>query len=140
MALFTWSNEYSVEVQSIDKQHQKLFDIVNELHDAMKAGKGSQLTPEIVKRLAEYAWEHFAHEEDMMKRANYPDFSNHKAEHDKLKGEVARMASGIRGGNAILTMHLQEFLCNWLQSHILQRDMKYSAPLRAAGIRLKVHV
>src|ERR1039458_7281820 len=95
IALFTWSNEYSVEVESIDKQHQKLFETVNELHKAMKAGKGGLLTPEIVKRLAAYAQAHFAAEEGAMKRANYPDFASHRAEHDKLVGDVARTAAGI---------------------------------------------
>jgi len=72
MALFTWSNEYSVKIQSIDRQHQKLIDMVNELHEAMKAGKGSLLAPDIVGRLATYAQEHFAHEEEMMKLAEPP--------------------------------------------------------------------
>ena len=134
MALFAWSNEYSVEVESIDKQHQKLFEMVNELHNAMKAGKGSLHTPEIVKRLAAYAQDHFAAEEGAMKRANYPDFASHRAEHDKLVGQVAEMAKGI-GDGSVLTMDLQEFLCNWLKTHIAQCDKKYSAHLQAAGIR-----
>jgi hemerythrin-like metal-binding protein len=135
MALFTWNDEYSVGVQSIDKQHKKLFGMVNELHDAMSAGKGSQLAPAIIERLANYAQEHFAHEEDMMKLAKYPDFANHRAEHDKLVGEVARMARGIGDGSVGLAMRLQEFLCNWLKTHIAQRDKKYRGHLQVAGIR-----
>jgi hemerythrin len=30
MALLDWSNQYSVEVQSIDRQHQQLFAMLNE--------------------------------------------------------------------------------------------------------------
>lgn len=135
MALFTWSNEYSVKIQSIDRQHQKLIDMVNELHEAMRAGKGSLLAPEIVGRLATYAQEHFAHEEEMMKLAKYPDFTTHRAEHDKLVGEVAKLARGIGQGSTVLTMDLQEFLCNWLKTHIAQCDKKYSTHLQTAGIR-----
>jgi hemerythrin len=135
MALLTWSKKYSVEVQSIDKQHKKLFDMINELHDAMRAGKGSVLAPEIVKRLAAYSREHFADEESKMKLAHYPDFASHKAEHDKLLGEVAALAMGIRDGKTVITMELQEFLQDWLKTHIAERDRKYSACLQAAGIR-----
>jgi hypothetical protein len=39
MALLTWSTEYSVAVEVIDKQHQQLFAMLNELHDAMKAAR-----------------------------------------------------------------------------------------------------
>jgi len=69
MALLNWSKEYSVEVQSIDKQHQKLFDMLNDLHDAMKSGRGVQVGPAILKGLVKYAGEHFADEEKMMVRA-----------------------------------------------------------------------
>lgn len=134
MALFTWSNKYSVEIQSIDKQHQKLFAMMNDLHDAMGSGKGRELAPAIVKRLVEYTRDHLTAEEGMMKRANYPDFASHKAEHDALNREVAKMARGIEDGNTVLSMDLQNFLREWLKTHILQRDMQYSGHLRNAGI------
>ena len=90
MALFSWSDKYSVDVPSIDKQHKKLFDMLNELHDAMSTGNGSQLAPAILKRLVAYTQEHFVAEEAMMKQARYPDLASHKAEHDKLSSEVAK--------------------------------------------------
>jgi hemerythrin len=135
MALFTWNKEYSVDVQSIDKQHKKLFDMINELHDAMVAGKGSLLAPGIVKRLAAYTREHFTSEEGLMKLASYPDFASHKAEHDKLNDEVAKMVKSLADETVVLTMDLQEFLRSWLMTHIAQRDKKYSLYLHAAGIR-----
>lgn len=135
MALLDWKNEYSVEVQSIDKEHQKLFSMLNELHDAMQSGKGSQVAPEILKRLVAYTREHFAYEESMMKRAKYPDFVNHKAEHDKLTDAVVKTVQEFESGKAVLSIELLTFLRKWLQTHILGCDKKYSAPMRAAGIR-----
>jgi hemerythrin len=135
MALFNWSDKYSVEVQSIDKQHQKLFAMMNELHEAMASGKGNQLAPAIVKRLVNYTRDHLAAEEGMMRRANYPDFNTHKAEHDELNRKVAKMAKDIEGGNVVLSINLQNFLREWLKTHILLRDKQYSAHLRTAGVR-----
>lgn len=134
MALLEWSNEYSVDVPSIDKQHMKLFVMLNALHDAMKTGTGSQLAPEILKSLVQYTREHFGNEESLMIRAQYPGFASHKAEHDKLTGEVVKMVRDVEEGKAVLSMDLLEFLRKWLQAHIAASDKKYTAHLQGAGI------
>lgn len=135
MALLTWSTDYSVEVETIDKQHQKLFAMLNELHDAMKAGKGSLVAPAILKRVVAYTREHFSDEEGMMIRAHYPDFVSHKALHDKLTGEVVAIVKDFEAGKVVLSMKLLDFLSKWLQSHIVGCDKKYTVYLQAAGIR-----
>jgi hemerythrin len=134
MALLNWSTEYSVEVPTFDRQHKKLFDMLNELHDAMKAGKGSQVAPAILKRLVEYTREHFSEEESAMSRTRYPDFVNHKAEHDKLTAEVVKMVDDFDQGKIVLSMSLLDFLRDWLKTHILASDTKYSRHMKSAGI------
>ena len=129
MALLTWSTEYSVAVEAIDKQHQQLFAMLNELHDAMKAGKGAQEAPRVLKNLVEYVCEHFALEEALMAEAHYPELARHKAEHDKLTSEVAKMVQDIESGKTVLSMKLQGFLRGWLQEHILGTDKKYMSYL-----------
>jgi hemerythrin len=129
MALLTWTTEYSVEVEAIDKQHQKLFGMLNELHDAMKSGKGSQTAPRILKNLVNYACEHFALEEALMAKACYPDLLRHKAEHDKLTREVAKLMQELESGKTVLSMKLLQFLRSWLQDHIVGVDKKYTSYL-----------
>ena len=134
MALMTWSKEYSVDVPSIDREHQKLFGMLNELHDAMQVGKGSQIAPEVLKRLVAYTCEHFANEESIMVRAHYPNFAGHKVEHDKLTSEVGKIVQDFNEGKVVLSMKLLEFLRTWLQTHIRGCDRQYSRHLQAAGI------
>ena len=129
MALMTWSTEYSVAVEAIDKQHQQLFAMLNELHDAMEAGKGTQTAPGILKKLVEYACEHFALEEALMAEAHYPELDRHKAEHDKLTSQVAIMLQDIESGKTVLSMKLLQFLRSWLQDHIAGCDKKYMSYL-----------
>ena len=135
MAIISWSEEYSVKVASIDRQHQKLFGMLNELHDAMKSGAGSKVAPTILKGLVAYTREHFSNEESIMQRVKYPAFAQHKAEHDKLTAQVVSMLAEFEAGKAVLTLQLLEFLRKWLQVHILDCDKKYSSSLEAAGIR-----
>ena len=44
MPIMKWSEELSVEVNEIDLQHQRLIDLINNLHDAMLAKKTHQST------------------------------------------------------------------------------------------------
>jgi hypothetical protein len=37
-AMFEWKRGYSVNIASIDAQHQQLFAIAAELHEAMRSG------------------------------------------------------------------------------------------------------
>jgi hemerythrin len=131
MALLTWSTEYSVAVEAIDQQHQKLFAMVNELHDAMKDGKGAQTAPRILKQLVEYVCEHFALEEALMAEVHYPELARHKVEHDKLTTEVAKLLQDIESGKTVLSMKLLQFLRSWLQDHIVGCDKKYTSYLSA---------
>ncbi|MBA1444238.1 MAG: hypothetical protein FE835_04895 [Gammaproteobacteria bacterium] len=37
MPIITWCDEYSVNVEEIDIQHQKMLELVNHLHSAVEA-------------------------------------------------------------------------------------------------------
>ena len=86
--LFPWSNTYSVQIGIVDAQHKNLLKIVNELHQAMVGGHGKQQLGEILSNLVKYTQVHFNTEEMLMKSHDYPDYLNHKCEHDRLTKTV----------------------------------------------------
>lgn len=133
--LVTWSDRYSVGVGSIDGQHQKLVDLVNQLHSAMKVGKAAPQLGKILDSLAQYTVSHFTAEEAMMQRAGYQGLAAHKLEHDKLVAKVKALQADLRSGKVVLSHDILAFLQNWLINHIMGVDKKYSSQLQAAGIR-----
>ncbi len=42
MALLEWNDKLVIGISRIDNQHKELIRIVNELHEAMKSGKGNE--------------------------------------------------------------------------------------------------
>jgi len=58
MALIQWDSSFSVNVTEIDKQHQKLVALMNDLNDAMKQGKGKDILAKIIGELFNYAGNH----------------------------------------------------------------------------------
>jgi hypothetical protein len=52
MALLTWdAGKYSVRINAIDRQHQKLFALLNDLYDAMQQGRGKAITGKVLASL-----------------------------------------------------------------------------------------
>ncbi len=126
MALLTWNDRYKVNITTIDLQHKKLFDMINELHDAMRSGKGNEVLGKILNELVMYTRMHFATEERMMSAARYPDYANHKAQHDELTRKAVELQHQFREGRTMMTLEVMNFLKDWLTHHIQGSDRKYT--------------
>jgi hemerythrin len=130
--MFEWNNEYSVHITSIDAQHRNLFAIGHELYAAMSAGQGKSVLARILDRLIQYTSVHFSHEERLMRVNNYPNFAAHKAEHEALTRQVLQFQSDYESGKVAMSVHLLNFVKDWLQNHIKGSDMRYVPCLQKA--------
>lgn len=134
MSLFVWSEKFSVNIKQIDEQHKKLVNMLNELHDSMKAGKGKEATGKILSELIDYVGTHFSTEEKLMQQYGYAEYTSHKAEHDKLTQKALSLKKEFEQGAPVLTVELLNFLKEWLQTHILGTDKKYGPFLNSKGV------
>ena len=132
--LFPWSSTYSVKIGIVDVQHKNLVSIVNELHQAMVGGHGKDTLRSILANLIKYTQEHFAMEERLMQSHNYPDYSAHKTEHDRLSGTVLDFQRKFQANEIGLTIEVMSFLKDWLTKHILGSDKRYSPFLNSKGV------
>ena len=135
MAIMEWGPTLSVKVKKFDDQHKKLVDLVNQLHDAMKAGQGNVALGSVLQSLISYTATHFKDEEQVMQANGYPDLARHKSEHEKLVKQVLELQSKFQSAaGGILTMTVMSFLKDWLVTHIQGEDKKYGVFLNSKGI------
>ena len=137
MAMYEWDEKFSVNVIEIDRHHQKLFELMNSLHEACKGGDADAAVFPIMKRLSEYTIYHFEKEEEMMAKANYVDLPAHKVAH---KAFIATIDDFIeeaeKPGMAIFVVSkVMSTGVAWLKEHILGMDKKYSQAMNVSGIR-----
>ena len=136
MALFAWNASFSVGVGEIDAQHKKLIDLINDLHDAMKARRGQQVMGEMLQALADYTVYHFSKEEALMVQTGFPATSDHKAEHADFIAQISDIKRRYEAGETmLLSLDLTDFLRDWLTKHILGTDQGYAAHFKAKGVR-----
>ena len=134
MPLIQWSNELSVEVTKFDMQHKKLIALINDLHDAMKAGKGNQILKKTLDELTQYTETHFADEEALMKQHNYPGYSIQKIQHDKFVQELKQLQQKLNTNSTTVTLEVMNFLKSWLTNHIQKTDKGYSTFFKSKNI------
>lgn len=135
MAILEWKVDLGVNITKIDEQHKKLVDLVNNLHEAMRTGKGKEVCGQVLKELADYTVYHFSTEEEFMKQNQYPDAENHVKAHKDLVAQVVEFQKGFEAGKIGLSMDLFDFLNKWLVDHIIGTDKKLGAFLRLKGIK-----
>ncbi len=135
MAFIKWNDNYSVKVSEVDNQHKKLIGLVNQLYDAMRAGKGREALEPVLTELVNYTAYHFSTEEQLFRDHGYPDFEKHKKIHDDLTRKARDLKKTFDQGNKMITIDVMLFLSNWWNIHILEEDKKYSDFLNSKGVR-----
>ncbi len=134
MAIFEWSEKYSVGIAKLDHQHQTLFEIINQLHSAMSSGQGQSELGVILDRPIDYTQNHFANEEKIMTHHGYLQLAEHRQAHVELTQQVLDFKEKYRSGKIGLSIQLTQFLKNWLTTHILGEDKQYSLFFQSLNI------
>jgi len=125
MPFMEWNDKLLTGVKECDEQHKKLVNLINELYEAMKQGKGKEIIDKILNELASYADYHFSTEEKLMTKYGYPELSIHKKEHESFKKKVKEFVERKAKGEVTLSVEIMNFLKDWLFHHIMETDKKY---------------
>ncbi|MDD5426827.1 MAG: bacteriohemerythrin [candidate division Zixibacteria bacterium] len=132
MHLLTWNENYSVYVESMDRQHQKIIDIINQLHQALEHGRLEDIIDRILQSLKEYTEYHFTDEEKLMTANNYPNLEQHRKRHQFLRNEIIRYRE-LQAKGKLTVDDISRLLTNWLINHIMVDDKDYGRMIRNAG-------
>ena len=129
MGRIDWDDSFSVHHEELDKQHQKLVGLYNELHESLLHGTIEEATEQRKQTLAslvDYIDYHFNSEEQYLKELHYPDFKKHCQIHSNFSSKVKSLQYDIANGNMVFTSSLIKLLRNWIVDHILKEDKAYS--------------
>ena len=122
-----------VAVAFINDDHREEAQRLNDLADAVRGHQGGKVAVETVlhrlEALHEHTQEHFAREEEAMKKARFPPFPVHKAEHDRVLEEMESEETHFRetGDTARLWRYVADVVPSWFVSHIQSMDQVTAA-------------
>ncbi len=130
-----WKDDYSVGIDSIDQQHKKLLNLINQLQTAVDYSTGEQFEREALDELVDYTKTHFTYEEGLMRDNDYPDFEPHKAQHEKMFEKVREVLAEYEQDQDTAMANVAEYLKDWLINHINGTDKEYSSYLIGKGVK-----
>lgn len=134
MPIINWDESLSVQVPSIDVQHQALIAMINELDDAITRGYSALVVGNIIEKLLMYAEHHFSYEESCMEQCAFAQIETHRCQHDDLLSKVKEFKLSYARSVPGLSQDLKVFLISWLQHHIKRSDKQYSRTFAQSGI------
>ena len=126
-----WSSDLETGVRAIDRQHEELIGMLNELDAAHAGGCPQSVLDDVLQRLGTYVIFHFGTEEALM--AGLPHTEEHARQHRHEHAGFIEKLAGLRAqgaDNGRQTMEaLIDYLNEWLYQHILKSDRELAALL-----------
>ncbi len=135
MSYMEWKPEYNLGVETVDRQHKKLVDIINLLYESTQPDAGKDELHALVEildkeatainEMLEYTIKHFKDEEKLMALHKYPEFDEHKKRHDSFTRQVKLYKEYFDKAEDVDVNEMMEYLKKWLLNHIMGEDKKY---------------
>ena len=122
-----WCPEYSVRHEQLDSEHQRFFQLVRNLYEAIRVSASRAVIGAILGELYAYSVSHMTHEEDILEECGYPELASHRAEHKQFRKKIRDYMDEFESGNTAIALSLLQFLQDWLRDHLVGADQRYAA-------------
>jgi hemerythrin len=129
LEVVVWDDKYALGIELIDNQHKELFSLTNELFRAcLDTEKELQFVfKETMGRMVEYVRFHFGAEQELLQRVKYPDYHEHKKQHDEMVRNILETVKEYNYGKKLVPNQFVRTLRDWILSHIAHYDKLYAA-------------
>ncbi|MGN0316556.1 MAG: bacteriohemerythrin [Lachnospira sp.] len=110
---------------TIDEQHKELIKKISDLVTTCENGDGKVKAIKMLDYLTEYTNFHFSAEEELQKKAGYPDYDNHHAKHEEFKSTIKELfdyLDELEGPNEDFVEKVKTQVVDWLFRHIKSAD------------------
>lgn len=124
MTLLDWKTQYSVGDPSVDHEHRELIASINQLYLGVDECADARDIESQLGEICAVIAAHFALEERLMRKAKYPEYQAHKADHENLLDQIHELmdqfASDPQKGRELLRQRLE----NWFLVHFSGFDAR----------------
>jgi hemerythrin len=131
----SWKPEYSVGVKSIDEQHIKLLNLINNVHAAVLCDTGPDFERGALEEMVAYTEGHLKYEEELMQEHSYFDYEAHKGQHDRMVSQVGLYVKRYEEKGSEILPEVADYLQRWLVQHIQGTDRKLCDHLRTLNVQ-----
>ncbi len=124
MALIRKEELPKVAYHGMNLVHEKELDILNDLYDALKEGRGFEEIDKLLSEFIRDVEEHFSYENDLMKKSYFFAYECHSGEHKRVLEELYNLRELWKRERRpeILIDYLENVFKPWIGEHIMTMD------------------
>jgi hemerythrin len=132
MARIRWTEQMSVGVPEIDRQHARLVDLFNGLGEGLVHGSASRILRGLLAELVSYTKYHFTTEANILRMDENRGLQAHLEAHDDFVAKLSELEPVLLcEGAEAAAIETSRFLRTWILRHIIVADRLAFAEHRA---------
>lgn len=125
MTLIEWRKEFETGIADVDHEHQELVDLINQLHSKIENDDSSETVSTFLGEVFAKISAHFALEETIMRKHNYDEYAEHKADHESLLDDIRDIMDDFDAGHyADIKEQLAHAVRDWFIGHFKTKDAR----------------
>ncbi len=132
-----WTDSRSVWSETFDEQHRELVRMSSCLVTAIKEQVCKYIIRDVILFLEEHSAVHCREEERYMQLSSYPEYLQHKAQHEKFAADIIELKKAMlnldptrKCASYELSVETNRVIIDWGLSHIEEADKKLGDFLR----------
>jgi hemerythrin len=123
MARIAWTDQMSVGVPEVDRQHVHLVELLNGLEEGLARGSASRILRGVFAELSSYTKYHFTAEVNVLRADGFHGLQGHLDAHDEFVRKLADLEPLLQHEGAdTAALEASRFLRQWIVRHILVAD------------------
>ena len=129
----SWHKSFECGHEEIDRDHQALFSIANDLLNAIVSGKPVEEIKGVVDLLVREVAQHFEREEAILVAVGYPDAAKHAEIHRHLAEKAGRLVGEFQAGAVEIGSFFQFLAHEMIAKHMLGADRGFAPLFQESG-------
>ncbi|WP_135077252.1 hemerythrin domain-containing protein [Terasakiella sp. SH-1] len=125
MLQIRWNEKYHLGIECVDEEHKQLVEVINSCFNSI-LHQDNVLIKASANQVIKSVHEHFASEEELMRKCSFDGLLEHMNEHQKL---CLLMEDGIQQALSLKTgEEIKEFVEGMIMQffhHIIEEDSKF---------------
>lgn len=130
-----WRNAFRSGDSVLDRQHEELFELANDILDAVISAAPREVVLKLYRRTLDQAAIHFADEERVQHEIGYPHRNAHAAEHAELIRRASQLGELGAAGKASPAELFQFLAYEVVAQHLLISDRRFFPYLESRRAR-----
>ncbi len=123
----SWNDAYIVGISSVDKQHEELFNIHDEIRDLSdtRVENHKEGLRIILEKLEKHVEKYASVAPELLEHKNQAELNKYVSSYQDFIRKIDELGHAYTYRNAFLLHDMQDFVKKWTISHIMQAKIIY---------------